>query len=362
VQSRIKALERLDDVAAPEDQASLAFRFPASKRPGQDVLRLENVAHDYGQGAVFAHVSTLVRRGDRVALVGANGNGKSTLLRIMAGVLPPSGGICVRGHNVEVGYYAQHVTERLDLDASIFDEVWSEAVVRDVSRVRSALGTMMFSGDDVDKKIGVLSGGEKARVALARLLVRPGNVVLMDEPTNHLDLESAEALADALASFDGTLVFASHNRSFVNRLATRILNVEGGTVDDYPGTLADYMERCARLAAGDGARAEQAQTERVAAPPKPRPAPRSREEDKRRRAARRDVERRVGEYEARIAELEAAQAERSAVLSRPETYADVSRYEALLGEYRHDQQKLEELLARWETAQSELGGLGEPGD
>ena len=357
VQSRIKALERLEDVAAPDEQATLAFRFPPCKRAGQDVIRLEGVAHDYGQGAVFNGVSTLIRRGERVALVGANGNGKSTLLRIMAGVLTPSTGTRVQGHNVDIGYYAQHVAERLHLDSSIFDEVWSESVVHDLARVRSALGTMMFSGDDVDKKIGVLSGGEKARVALARLLVRPGNVVLMDEPTNHLDLESAEALADALASFDGTLIFASHNRSFVNRLATRILNVENARVDDYPGTLTDYMERCARLA-GEAEPVD----ERVKAPATaaaPRLTSRSREEDKRLRSARRAAERRVDEYEARITELEAAQAERSTVLSRPETYADGATYERLLDEYRRDQKKLDELLARWEAAQSELGSLGD---
>jgi len=327
-----------------------------------DVIRLEDVSHDYGQGPVFARVSTLIRRGDRVALVGANGNGKSTLLRIMAGVLAPSVGTCRHGHNVEIGYYAQHVAERLDLDRSIFDAVWSESVVHDVSRVRSALGTMMFSGDDVDKKIGVLSGGEKARVALARLLVKPGNVVLMDEPTNHLDLESAEALADALAGFDGTLLFASHNRSFVNRLATRILNVEGGAVDDYPGTLADYMERCARLVGDAKAETKAPVSQRQPETPAPRVAARSREEDKRRRSARRGVERRVGEYEARIAELESVQAERSAVLSRPETYADVTTYQRMLDEFRRDQHKLEELLGRWEAAQSELAGLGETSD
>jgi ATP-binding cassette subfamily F protein 3 len=367
VQSRIKALEKMDDVAAPDVQASLEFRFPPSKRAGQDVIRLEDVAHDYGQGPVFSRVSTLVRRGDRVALVGANGNGKSTLLRIMAGALAPTSGRCVHGHNVEIGYYAQHVAERLDLDRSVFDEVWSVTAVHSLARVRSALGTMMFSGDDVDKKIGVLSGGEKARVAIARLLVRPGNVILMDEPTNHLDLESAEALAEALASFDGTLVFASHNRSFVNRLATRILDVAGGVVEDYPGTLADYMDRCAKLSdSGDTETKPSVPVVASAAPTAVKPVPagpaapaRTREEEKRVRARKRQAERRVSEYEARIAEIEAMQNERSSQLSKPETYADATLYAKLLDDYRRDAGKLEELLGRWEAAQSELGGLDE---
>jgi len=364
VQSRIKALEKTEEVVIPETQQSLEFTFPPCKRAGQDVIVLEHVKQDYGAGPVLDDVSGLVRRGDRIALVGANGNGKSTLLRILAGALTPTSGTCRHGHNVEIGYYAQHVAERLDLRASIFDEVWRDSAVKDVSRVRSALGTMMFSGDDVDKKIGVLSGGEKARVALARLLVTPGNVVLMDEPTNHLDLESAEALAEALSSFDGTLVFASHNRSFVNRLATRIWNVEGGRVEEYPGTLADYMDHCARRStessAGENGAPRPVAEAHAAVPARPRQE--SRQEQKRARNKRRDAERRISEYEARIAELEREQAARTETLSRPETYADVASYERLLGEYQRDARKLEELLARWEAAQSELASCDQLGE
>jgi ATP-binding cassette subfamily F protein 3 len=363
VQSRIKALEKIEEVAIPDAQKSLEFAFPPCKRAGQDVIVLEHVTHDYGAGPVLTDVNGLVRRGDRIALVGANGNGKSTLLRILAGILPPTSGACRHGHNVEIGYYAQHVAERLDLRASIFEEVWRDSAIKEVSRVRSALGTMMFSGDDVDKKIGVLSGGEKARVALARLLVTPGNVVLMDEPTNHLDLESAEALADALSSFEGTLVFASHNRSFVNRLATRIWNVDGGRVEEYPGTLADYMDHCARKAGdsptrGDGAPVPAAD-ERKATPLAQRIE--SREQQKRTRSKRRDVERRIAEHETRIAELEREQAERTDTLSRPDTYGDSALYARLLGEYQRDARKLEELLARWEAAQAEIVELDESG-
>jgi ATP-binding cassette subfamily F protein 3 len=356
VQSRIKTLEKTEDVVIPQAQASLEFTFPPCKRAGQDVIVLERVTHDYGTGPVLADVSALVRRGDRIALVGANGNGKSTLLRILAGVMKPTAGTCRHGRNVEIGYYAQHVAERLDLRASIFEEVWRDSAVNDVSRVRSALGTMMFSGDDVEKKIGVLSGGEKARVALAGLLVTPGNVVLMDEPTNHLDLESAEALASALSSFEGTLVFASHNRSFVNRLATRIWNVDGGRVDEYPGTLADYIDHCAKrsieFGVPAGAPRVQAAPERTSARITARVE--SRENQKRARNKKRGAERRIAEYEARIAELEREQARRSDALSRPQTYADPALYDRLLGEYQRDARKLEELLARWEAAQAEL--------
>jgi ATP-binding cassette subfamily F protein 3 len=185
----------------------------------------------------------------------------------------------------------------------------------------------------------------------------------MDEPTNHLDLESAEALASALSSFEGTLVFASHNRSFVNRLATRIWNVDGGRGEEYPGTLADYMDHCARKVAepprADASRNPVAR-EREAASPPPRIV--SREEQKQARNKKRDAERRIADYEARIGELEREQAQRSDTLSNPETYADAARYERLLGEYQRDARKLEELLARWEAAQTELSQLPQLGE
>jgi ATP-binding cassette subfamily F protein 3 len=351
VQSRIKALERLEDAWVPEEQRSLSFRFPPCKRAGQETIVLEGLGQDYGQGPVIRDVDAMVRRGDRVALVGANGNGKSTLLRIMAGVLAPSMGSCLHGHNVDIGYYAQHVTEQLDLADSVFESVWGESAVHDVSTVRSALGTMMFSGDDVDKKVGVLSGGEKARVALARLLVKPGNVVLMDEPTNHLDLESAEALAEALTGFEGTLIFASHNKSFVNRLATRIWNIEGGRMEEYPGTLAEYLERRTRLATAPSVVVTSAVLDvRVAKHDRRL----TREEEKAARARRRELARTVADYEKRIAELETVQAQREGVLSDPATYEDRERYDRIVSEYQRDGRKIEELMARWERAQAEL--------
>ncbi|RMF20386.1 MAG: ABC transporter ATP-binding protein [Deltaproteobacteria bacterium] len=372
VQSRIKALERLDEIEIPQAQAALTFRFPPCKRAGNDVVRLEGVGHRYGSHRVFSDVNTVVRRGERIAVVGANGNGKTTLLRILAGRLEPTEGRVQIGHNVTVGYYAQHVGDELDRRSTVFEEVWRHSQVEDLSTVRTALGTMLFSGDDVDKVIGVLSGGEKARVALARLLVCPGNLLLMDEPTNHLDLESAEALAAALETFDGTLIFVSHNRSFVNRLATRIWDVSGGRVEEFPGTLAEYMDHCARIgrqaagespAGGDGravsGRATREQGESGADAPAGRrrrlrqgktagggAGSRSKQSSKRRQA-------KIAELEERIAALERAQAERSRELSKPETYADQARYGELLGAYQSDAAKIEELMARWERAQSD---------
>lgn len=355
VQSRIKAIEKLDEIVLPEKAKTLAFRFPPCERAGQDVIKLEAVSHDYGGGDIFSNVTMSARRGDRIAIVGANGNGKTTLLRIMAGQLKPTGGSSTLGHNVKPAYYAQHVADQLDVRSTIFNDIWRHSAVDDVTSVRTALGTMLFSGDDVDKTIGVLSGGEKARVALARILVDPGNLILMDEPTNHLDLESSEALAAALETFGGTIMFVSHNRSFVNRLANRIWDVSGGTVVEFPGTLSEYMDHCAGRDKPQVDEPEQsaAATERKSEPATA--APESEPAKKRVNPARvRAQQKKVAELEERIAALEARQYERSAELSRPEIYDDQARYNELLGAYRDDAAKLEELMGRWEQAQAEL--------
>jgi ATP-binding cassette subfamily F protein 3 len=388
VQSRIKMLERMETVELPTDERSLSFRFPPSQRAGQDVFTLDHLGHRYGDHRVFADVNLVARRGERIAIVGANGNGKTTLLKLLAGQLEATDGKVRSGHNVKTGYYAQHVADRLDLRASVFEEVWRDSAVEDLTQVRNALGTMLFSGDDVEKVVGVLSGGEKARVSLAKLLLNPGNVILMDEPTNHLDLESSEALAAALTTFDGTLLFVSHNRSFVRHLATRIWNVENGRVEEYPGTFDEYMERCRRLererervvAEEDGsapspfpaaqaardrkaagvprreaatvARGARAQEAADASGDGARPVAPTRKGAKNTRA----LERKVAELETRIAALEAVQAERSAELSKPETYADRERYGELLAAYQGDAIKLDELMGRWERAQAELAG------
>jgi len=368
VQSRLKALERMEEVVTLEDSQSLKFRFPPCQRAGQEVIKLERIGHSYGAQKVFGGVSLTVRRGERVAIVGSNGAGKTTLLRIMAGNLEPSEGHVTPGHNVKLGYYAQHVADRLPLDSSILDEVWRCSVLDDVSATRAVLGTFFFSGDEVEKRIGVLSGGEKARVALACLLVDPGNVLLMDEPTNHLDLESAEALAEALETYDGTLVFVSHNRSFVNHLATRIWDIADGVVEEYPGRLDEYMARCRALEterernaehAGDGDRgaANERSGKRRAGAKGARSAPAQRPRRRepkpvRGKSGKSNEARRVAEYEKRIADLEERQAVRSKELSRPEIYQDQSRYQELLAAFTQDQRKLDELLQRWERAQA----------
>ncbi|HVH99328.1 MAG TPA: ABC-F family ATP-binding cassette domain-containing protein, partial [Enhygromyxa sp.] len=241
VQSRVKQLNKLDDVVLFEKRKVMSFNFPACDRAGHEVVKIRGLKKAYGDHVVFPGIDLTVTRGEKIGIIGINGAGKTTLLRMIAGEIPYDAGTLELGHKVTPGYYAQHHAESLHRELTVFDEVAQQDPHAGQTRVRTILGAFLYSGDDVDKKIAVLSGGERARVALAKLLIKPGNLLLMDEPTNHLDLESSESLAESLTTYDGTLLFVSHNRSFVRRLATKIWNVHDGMVEIYPGTLDEYL-------------------------------------------------------------------------------------------------------------------------
>jgi ATP-binding cassette subfamily F protein 3 len=361
VQSRIKQLEKMGDVQTHQARAKLRFTFPPATRAGADVLRLVDLEKSYGSHVVFSHVSNIVKRGDRIGIIGVNGAGKTTLLKTMAGELEATAGEVEIGHNVRIGYYAQHHAEILHADRTVYEEVSGVSKEAGVTRVRTLLGAFLFSGDDVEKKIKVLSGGERARVALAKMLIDPGNVILMDEPTNHLDLDSSEALAEALATFDGTLVFVSHNRSFVRRLATKIWDVGGGTVATYPGTLDEYLASSTeRLEHAMDAEVEEPKKKATAQGDKDRKRLEAEFRNERSRKLA-PLEKRAKELEARITSLEAEQKKRSELLEDPAVYQDDAKRFALLTELQVDAAKIEELTERWgaiheeiEQAESEL--------
>jgi ATP-binding cassette subfamily F protein 3 len=308
----------------------------------------------------------------------------------MAGELPADRGRIAIGGGVTLGYYAQHHADTLHRESTVVGEVARANPDALPARVRAVLGAFLFSGDDVDKKVSVLSGGERARVALARLLIKPGNVLLMDEPTNHLDLESSEELAESMTSYDGTMVFVSHNRGLIRRLATRIWNVADGGVETYPGTLDEYMESCRlRLeevpddgprARGDGSPrgmdaaprgtdgALRAAGGAADADTDDKGARKSRADERERKRREADIRKRraaklgpitsrIESLEERIAELERSQAERGAELSDPSVYADEKRRNKLLNDYQVAAAKLEELSARWEASHEELSVL-----
>src|SRR6266571_2296565 len=260
VQSRIKMLERVERVEVERRTRGIRFAFPTPPRTGRRVAMLRAARKAYGDNVVYAGVDFEVERGERVALVGPNGAGKSTLLRLLAGVLPLDGGERALGAHVAAHYYAQHQLDALTPTLAVLEELERAAPELGLTRLRTILGAFLFSGDAVDKKIAVLSGGEKARVALAKMLVRPAALLCMDEPTNHLDLASREVLEDALGAFPGTIVFISHDRYFINRIGTRIVQVDRGTLTSHLGSYDDYLAVMSGVAPGARERAGAAGT------------------------------------------------------------------------------------------------------
>lgn len=388
VQSRVKALERMEAPETYQQRRTMTFSFAPTKRASSTALKVESLAKSYGEHSVFEGVDLTVNRGDRIGIIGVNGAGKTTLLKIIGGELEATGGRVQFGAHVESAYYAQHHCDVLDKEDTLYESVARVDPSAGQTRVRTLLGAFLFSGDDVDKRVGVLSGGERARVALARLLSKPGNLLLMDEPTNHLDLASSDSLAESLTSFDGTTLFVSHNLAFVRRLATRIWNVEDGRVEDYPGTLDEYLERARQMRAsqgeedgGAGRRRDPTATVTVRKDAAPSSAAtpasegtgsaaagRSHGRAKRKvEAARRrelrakvgPVEKEVKALEVRIEALEAAQRTRSVSLSDPATYEDAERRRSLLDEYQRDADELERLTSRWELKSGQLEALME---
>ena len=364
VQSRVKFLEKMESVELYERRQTMKFSFPPTDRTVADVIRVEGLKKAYGDHVVFPGIDLTVRRGEKIGIIGVNGAGKTTLLRMIAGELPYDAGSIKMGSGVNVGYYAQHHADTLDLGATVYEVVQRASPDTPPARVRSILGAFMFSGDATDKPIKVLSGGEKARVALARLLVKPGNLMLMDEPTNHLDLQSSESLTASLATYDGTLVFVSHNRSLIRALATRIWNVEDQKVETYPGTLDEYLysmsqRRQAIAVEGDANVKRDPRGKLPAAPVKTREDDKVRkrkeaEERQKRNAKLGPLEKLVAQLEERISVLEVEQKTRSAELADPSVYEEAARRNKLLSDFQAASDKLEELTARWETSMAQL--------
>jgi ATP-binding cassette subfamily F protein 3 len=243
VQSRIKELERIERIEVPPDEKTIHFRFPQPKPSGRIVAEFKDVSKSYGTKTVFSGATFHIERGDRVALVGINGAGKSTLIKLLSGEEPVSTGEYTLGHNAEPDYFAQDQYKVLDPESSILDDLATVAPRASNTELRSILGCFLFSEDDVFKRIGVLSGGERNRYALARMLMMPSNFLLLDEPTNHLDMRAKDVLLTSLQEFTGTVVFVSHDRYFIDKLATRVFEVADGGVHIFPGNYEEYQRR-----------------------------------------------------------------------------------------------------------------------
>ncbi|HEY1758314.1 MAG TPA: ABC-F family ATP-binding cassette domain-containing protein [Bryobacteraceae bacterium] len=347
VQSRIKELEKIERIEIPPDEQTIHFSFPQPKPSGRIVAEFKDVSKSYGEKHVFSDANFLIERGDRVALVGINGAGKSTMIKLLAGAEPLSSGEYTLGHNVLSDYFAQDQYKELDVNARMLDDLSSASPRAKMTELRTLLGCFLFSDDDVFKRIGVLSGGERNRYALARILLAPANFLLLDEPTNHLDMRAKDVLLEALASYTGTVVFVSHDRYFIDNLATRIFEIEHGHVHVYPGNYEDYLWR----KAGGQAALNQA----VAKPePVPEPVPVPDHEDPVKRVNPIKIKKlrdRLGSVEKEVAALESEIARHEAALADFKSMEETMRLTDLVAERR---KSLEARMAEWERLSAEL--------
>jgi len=357
VQSRLKELERMERIELPPETKPVRIRFPEGPRTGRTVLQLEGVTAGYGAKTVFSDLNLLLERGDRVALVGPNGAGKSTLMKVLAGRLKLDTGSVTAGHNVVVSYYSQDQDELLSSGRTVWDEVFSVAPHHVVPQLRTLLGCFLFSGDSIEKPVSVLSGGERSRLVLCKLLFSPANCLLLDEPTNHLDLRSKDVLMEALREYDGTLVFVSHDRYFLDGLATKVLEVGGGTAVQYLGNYEDYLAKKASELERKDATQEAKDAGGTAIP---RAAGERAEQPRKRKVNPYRIQaltQKIEGIEAEIQTHETRIAVLAKMLASEELYRDYTLFRATMEEHDRLQAELTRYMGEWEKLQAELSSL-----
>ena len=370
-QERQKQLDKIleNEIVIPETMKKIHFKFPAAPHSGRLVVTLEGITKSYdGQRKVIDNLDLVLENGDRLVVAGHNGAGKSTLLRIIAGVDPNFEGNVKLGAGVSIGYFSQDNAESLKGSQTVLEAIEAEAPLELIPKVRDMLGAFLFRGDDVFKKIDMLSGGEKSRVALLKLLLRPVNLLILDEPTNHLDMHSKDVLLQALKDFGGTVIFVSHDRGFIEDLSTRVLELTPGAFRIFPGDYKYYMQRLedekngvvGEFNAGTAVpkAADKSQKESVATTAKTVSASKmSWEEQKKAEAERRKAEKAVAAIEAEIEKAEKAKAEAENKMADPEVYSNGEKAKAVQKEINELSEKLEELNLQWMEAEEKLEAL-----
>ena len=363
VQSRIKLLEKVVPIEVPPERKRIHFTFPICRKSGRTVLELKHAHKAYGPLTVFTNLSLHIERGDRIALVGPNGSGKSTLMRMLSGEEAPDSGTRTVGHEVVMEYFAQDEATRLNPTLTVYETLETGSAIDMVPAIRNILGGFLFSGDEVYKKAGVLSGGERTRLAVARMLLRPSNTLLLDEPTNHLDLDSKDVLLEALEDYGGTLIFVSHDRYFVEKLATKIIEVGHGEAIVYPGTYPEFLwskEHAGAPAPTPKAPSTSHGTSQIPKPKAPSPSREERKRDdaerKKRQRAADALQKRITELESRIADREAQVKELEATMASPGFYDNLEAAKPVTDRHQALMWEVGDLIAQWEALQEHAAG------
>jgi len=362
VQSRLKQLEKMEVIERAENEQQVHFSFPPAPASGKDVLEVESLAKTYGDKQVFYGVDISLHRGDKVAVVGVNGAGKSTLLRILAGQLEHDRGSMRYGANVKISYFGQHQAKELAPGLTALETMAPASEELTITRVRSLLGAFLFRGDDVDKKVSVLSGGEKSRLALARMIAQPANLMLLDEPTNHLDMSSQEVLQEAMRQYDGTIVVVSHNRYFLDSFVNKVLVVGGGEALLHPGNVAEYLRRQVR----EKEERESVEVSERAKEQKNSAKPVMNKKEQRQLEAQRRKERsrlmgpwakKLEESEEQVERYEQLKESLEERMADPQLYQDEAAWAETSSEYDDCKRRLERWYERWEEAQEKIDDI-----
>lgn len=349
VQSRIKALDKIERVESDTKQGQIAFKFPEPERSGQLVASVKNLCKSFGEKVVLKDVSFDIQRLDRIAIVGVNGAGKSTLVKIMAGEMQPDSGSVQIGQNVTISYFAQHQTSQLRSDYTVMDEAASTADFEQKKHIRTLLGSFMFTGDDALKKVAVLSGGEKNRLALAKMLLKSFNFLILDEPTNHLDMDSKKVLRDAVASYKGTVLIVSHDRDFIDPLVTKVIEISHGKTRTFIGNVSEYLEKV---------KAEKG----ISLPKKAAALPPDSAKQRRINVANINakiavIKKDYSKIEEQITQLESEKEIIEADMGNPDFYKDAERSASTANRYSQINSQLEDLYAKWEDFASKIDEL-----